>query len=170
MPGSRPGARSYALENLYMLDPDSPEWVAGRAFACKARLNPETQQTLRFCISTEEVQVIRTKLITPPRLQSYSRQDRQLVKIEYLILYPIPSHPIPVVPPFSVCNGVPVSQSHIHVCKCKRTRTSLTTCLNNDQLLHRIVALAPVHPVPSGVRQRAAHGPHDGDGGLECAL
>ena len=41
--------------------------------------------------------------------------------------------------------------------------------LNNNQLLNRVVALAPVHPVPGSVGKRAAHGPHDGDGSLECA-
>lgn len=40
--------------------------------------------------------------------------------------------------------------------------------LNNDQLLH-LIALAAVHPVPRSVCQRAANGPHDGNGGLECA-
>lgn len=41
--------------------------------------------------------------------------------------------------------------------------------LNNNQLLDRVVTLAPVHPVPSSVGKRAAHGPHNGDGSFECA-
>lgn len=39
-------------------------------------------------------------------------------------------------------------------------------CSNNDQLLD-LIPLASIHPVPRRVRQRAADGPHDGDGGFE---
>jgi len=38
--------------------------------------------------------------------------------------------------------------------------------LNNNQLLN-LIPLAPLHPVPRRVCQRATHSPHDGDRGLE---
>jgi hypothetical protein len=44
-----------------------------------------------------------------------------------------------------------------------------THSLNNNQLLNRVVPLAALHPGPNSVCQRAADGPHDRDGGLECA-
>jgi hypothetical protein len=110
-------------------------------------------------------------------------QDEKLVNQRFVDCISHPPHPIhaSLFDPNRTCqcpNPIPTQDKSKSITQrlpipaiylCMQAQMQLHR-LNNNQLLNRVVALAPVHPVPSSVGQRAAHGPHGGDGSLECAF